>query len=74
MIVIDTNVFISQLSQVEKMLINLSKNLVLYIPWAVLNELDSLSKSERQIKFKAVKATQFLQKHLSEKNPRVRKC
>jgi predicted nucleic acid-binding protein len=72
MIVIDTNVFISQLFQVEKMLKDLSKNLVLYVPWAVLNELDSLSKSERQIRLKAVKATQFLHKHLLEKNPLVR--
>ena len=72
MIVIDTNVFISQLYQVEKMLDDFSKNLVIYIPWAVLNELDSLSKSGRPIKLKAIKATQFLQKHLTEKNPRVR--
>ena len=68
---VDTNVFVSQLSQAEK-LSELTDRLILFVPWSVLHELDSLAKSGKEIQLMARKSISFLQSHLGDKNSRVR--
>ena len=43
----------------------------MFVPWSVLHELDSLSKSEREIRILARKAIAFVQDQLGDANSRV---
>ena len=85
-VVIDTNIFIAQLGMVEKLL-NLNSNgnernvvnrAKLYIPWAVLDELDHLKLAGKRptnpnmkLEFNARKAISFLHQKLSSNNNQV---
>ena len=82
-VVIDTNIFIAQLGMVDKLL-NLNSNsserdvvnsTKLYIPWAVLDELDHLKLAGKRptnpnmkLEFNARKAISFLHQKLSSNN------
>ena len=85
-VVIDTNIFIAQLGMVDKLL-NLNSNsserdvvnsTKLYIPWAVLDELDHLKLAGKRptnpnmkLEFNARKAISFLHQKLSSNNHQV---
>ena len=73
MVVVDTNIFISQLSQVNSLLQDEAfSQVVLYIPWAVMRELDTLkAKASEEVKKRARDAINFLYKLLGGKSPRV---
>jgi len=76
-VIVDTNIFLSHLPTVE-MLLNIGsseKNIQIYIPWMVLQELDYMkTKNEKKnsIEILARKAALFLFEQIKKKNPRVR--
>ena len=84
-VVIDTNIFIAQLRMIDKLLANYYNSfeehgfaIKLFIPWAVLEELDKLklagSRSHNpnmELELNARKAIGFLHEKLMSKNPMV---
>ena len=82
MVVVDTNVFISQLAQVRSLVDSdsYSPRVIVYIPWSVLRELDILkaradgSEEKEGLRKSARDAINFIHKLLVTKNKRVRVC
>lgn len=73
-LVIDTNIFISNLTQLEVKSNKYKENILFSVPWVVLQELDRLKSRDRatvssveRISFKATKAIQFIHSILSSK-------
>ncbi|XP_043502228.1 transcriptional protein SWT1-like isoform X2 [Polistes fuscatus] len=75
-IVVDTNVFLSNLNAVietmNRKFITYNKPIIV-IPWTVIRELDYLkvAKSKKSLRDQSRKAIQFLNNHFSAKDPRI---
>lgn len=69
MIVVDTNIFIGQLSQLKQILG--SESVALYLPWVVVNELDRLKDYQEDRGRQARAAIGFIHKLLVDKSPKV---
>lgn len=65
-LVLDTNIFISNLSELELLAFRNQESVLLSVPWVVLQELDGL-KSNRLIAEKSQKAIRFIHEILSRK-------
>ncbi|XP_023012487.2 swt1 RNA endoribonuclease [Leptinotarsa decemlineata] len=75
-IVVDTNIFIHGLSKIKdiiNMKISGPIQLVLYIPWMVITELDYMKHdcSLDSLKRKVTNSVKFINSHLEEQNPRL---
>ncbi|XP_014237391.1 transcriptional protein SWT1-like [Trichogramma pretiosum] len=75
-IVVDTNVFLSNLSFIEEILDSNSEKFgrpFIVIPWTVIEELDYIKENKNrshQLRSQARKAVDLLNKHFSSKHPR----
>ena len=71
-VVIDTNIFISELRLVKRLMTTEDQTLVIFIPWSVIKELDHLKTREvLDLAASAREAIDYIYQQLEAKNPKV---
>ena len=73
-VVVDTNVFISDLTRVQEMLNGDSDGLIVFIPWSVTRELDKLKTTGEdtpELAARARQAINFVHDQLLNRNQKV---